>query len=717
MYPRTQLRATLARIHGRPYPAYRDLTGSYDFGSFTLHVEYVQPDPYAPPTRLRVVMSAVPLEAALRQDPLGRLAAEDWLLRRLAARLVTAAKTPLLQEEAAPASLLRVQVPGQQVLERSALRLAGDQLEVRLTVALPASERRVNGGRAAAALDVALPAALGAMFPGGPVEARQLRAHWELLQDQRALRDLLRARGWVAFIADGSLLPRAGGASDLPMEGRAAIHWQTPEALATTVELPHRGAVRGLAVGEGVTLLVGGAYHGKSTVLRALERGVYDHVAGDGRELCLARADAVTLAAEDGRAVSGVDISAFVGPLPGGVETTSFRTLAASGSTSQAASLVEALEMGSRCLLVDEDRSAANFISRDARLRALVPDGEDPVVPFADRVRWLWEGLGVSVVMVAGGAGAMLGVADRVIRLRGYLSEDATRAAATVVAEHPEPGRPSPRPPAAARPRVLGPETFAAVTEGEHLRAKPRGPRALVVGAADVDLGAQSQLVEPGQLSALADMLPRAAAYADGRRTLAEVVREVEADVDRLGLGAISPWAGQVPGEYARPRGFELAAAINRVPGLLLAGDPLPSFAERPRRPALRVRAAVVSPEGTPRRIVASTGRAPAGRGRGLVPSGRPGVPAGGTRGRGDTGVRVQGKPAQGTGVQGTKPQAEGRARAPRTARQTLRPGAGAMGRLLPLQQGGASPGGTRVPPSPAPRTEPAGDRSQRRPG
>ena len=585
MYPREQLRRTLARIDGRPFPAYRDLSGAYDFGDFRLHVDHVQADPYAAPSRLRVLIPAAGsgLVPDDWRDTARRVAVEDWLLRRLASALGRAtdgaagAGPPGAEgvADGPPAGHLHVLMPGQQVLDRSAVAVRAGAVELRLTCDLPADRRSVLGRRAAAVIDIALPAAVLAMPPRGAADRASLAAHIALVEDQEALRAELASRGWVAFLADGSILPRRSGSSDLPLGHREAVRLLAPESLAATVRLPHRGEVRGLPVPSGVTLVVGGAYHGKSTLLRAIERGIYNHVAGDGRELCVSDPRAVSVAADDGRPVAGVDIAAFVRTLPGGRDTKRFRTTAASGSTSQAAALCEALEMGARCLLLDEDRSAANFMSRDARMRALVPDDEDPVVPFVERIHWLYRGRGVSTVLALGGAGTFLDVADRVIRMRNYQPLDVTADAAAVAARLPVAPAGAPAPAPAAPPRALAPEPFLAVAgPGGRVRARPRGRDGIAVGDAHVDLSHLTQVADEAQLRALADMLPRAAAYADGSRTLPEVVAEVERDIDRLGLEVLSPWPGQCPGDYARPRGMELAAAINRVPGLRLQGDP-----------------------------------------------------------------------------------------------------------------------------------------------
>lgn len=688
MFAREQLRQTLARINGRPYPAYRDLGGGYDCGEYRLHVDHVQADPFAAPSRLRVVVPAAGsgLVPGDWRDGTRRIAVEDWLLRRLAAALGRAVDGAG-EQGPAPAALLHVLPPGQEVLERSAVAVRAGTVEFRLTCELPAERRSVLGPRAAAALDTALPAAILAALPHAAADRASLEAHIGLVEDQEALRALLPQRGWVAFLADGSILPRRSGDSDLPLPPRAAVRLLAPEGLAATVELPHRGVVRGLPIPRGVTLVVGGAYHGKSTLLRAVERGVYNHVVGDGRELCVTDRAAVSVAAEDGRAVTGLDISPFVRTLPGGRETRAFRTLAASGSTSQAAALCEALEAGATCLLLDEDRSAANFMSRDARMRALVPDAEDPVVPFVERVRQLHQGRGVSTLLVLGGAGTFLDVADLVIRMRDYQPVDVTVEAVAVAARLPVgPANPA-APPEAAPPRVLGPEPFAAVADAGRLRARPRGRQGLTLGEVQVQLGGLGQLVDEAQVRALADMLPLAAAYADGVRTLAEICAEVERDIDRLGLQALSPWPGQCPGDYARPRAMELAAVLSRIPGLRLAGDPEsgPSAPRRTlRRPAPDARRVPAPRERWRPTTGAGPWRDPAaeeGRDSVAAPAARQGAPriargpAAGGRGGAATPAARQGNPRIGRGpaaggrwVPGTpagrqgNPRSEGRA-------------------------------------------------------
>ncbi len=580
LFARELLRQTLRRIDGKPYGAYRDLSGSYDFGAFHMHIEYVQADPYAPPSRLRIRVPAgmAMLDAVDWRDPVRRVALEDFLLRRLFSAVRAASGVHAKSNDPArvspPAGQLHVVQPGQQVLERSACTIASGAVDFRLACNLPAIGRTVQGSRAAAALDIALPSAITAAMRREPADLAARQAHIALRIDQEALRATMAERGWIAFVANGSVLPRENGTSDRPMGGHGAIPFLVGADLDTTVHLPHRGEISGLAIPAGITAIVGGAYHGKSTLLRALERGVYDHIAGDGREFCLTRQDAVTIAIEDGRPVSGVDIAPFVAMLPGGRATQRFSTDAASGSTSQAAGLSEALEAGSRLLLLDEDRSAANFLARDRRMRRLIPAGEEPVTPLVDRARWLFEVHGVSLVLAVGGSGQLLDVADRVLRLREYLPSEVTAEVATIRQALPEPPTEAPTPDAFGPGRIPRADPFGGAPD---LRVRVRGSE-LVCGETVIDLGACSQLVEEGQFQSLAQMLRSAARYTDGRRTLTEIVSEVMREIDRAGMPALSPWDGRCPGDYVRVRPFELAAAINRFPALplVLPAEPEP---------------------------------------------------------------------------------------------------------------------------------------------
>ena len=431
-----RLARLLSRIDGRGYPAYKDLRGEYRGEGLSLHVDHVQGDPFAEPSKLRL---RVPAERAAFPDELqatraGRVALRDLLARRAARAVRRLARGS--GRGSGKSGLVLIDSGGQEVLERSAVILGEDFVELRLQVGLPAAGRRVLGREAEGLLLDDLPWLAEEALLAEHHDPSRTERFVRCVENQEDLRSRLADLGLVAFVADGSLLPRASGVSDRPL-GEGGVPWRAPEELAVEVELAHplpdgTRRVRGCGLRPGVTLIVGGGYHGKSTLLRSLERGVYPHVPGDGRELVVTDPRAVKVRAEDGRRVEGVDISPFIADLPGGRATTSFRSDDASGSTSQAASIVEALEVGARVLLLDEDSSATNFLIRDARMQELVAREHEPITPFVDRVRELHERLGVSTVQVMGGSGDYLDVADTVLLMKDFLPEDASEAARAI---------------------------------------------------------------------------------------------------------------------------------------------------------------------------------------------------------------------------------------------------------------------------------------------
>ncbi|HEX9108297.1 MAG TPA: ABC-ATPase domain-containing protein, partial [Longimicrobiales bacterium] len=396
-----------------------------------------------------------------------------------------------------------------------------------------------------------------------------LRRHVEVVEDARALRGQLAARGLVAFVADGSSLPRRSGVDDRPLAPDRAVTFESPESLRVTLEAPNAGDVVGMGIPAGITLIVGGGFHGKSTLLHALERGVYDHVPGDGRERVVSVPGAVKVRAEDGRAVAGTDISNFIGRLPGGADTRAFVTANASGSTSQAAAIVEALEVGATCLLVDEDTSATNMMIRDARMQALVPDALEPITPYIDRATSLHRQLGVSSILVVGGSGDYFDVADTVVAMREFRACDVTAEARRVAQELPT--RRQAQPPAwhPIAPRVPVPESIDASKGPRHRHVKAFSQDRLLFGQEEVALAAVEQVVEAAQARALAHALAWAVSPAadaiDGRRSLGDALRLVMRILDEHGLDAIQETPG---GELAAFRIFELAALLDRLRSL-----------------------------------------------------------------------------------------------------------------------------------------------------
>lgn len=553
------LQQTLSSLDGRGYASYKQLHGRYDLGRFTLHVDKVQVDPYAPPSLMQISVSrddaALPPE--LLDDRLGRIAASDFLTRAFAEAIGSAGGSG--------AEGISIGRPGQQVLERTSVVITDEAITARLAVALPAAGRKALGRKAARLLTETLPRVAEDSLLHASLDAEALRAHVTLLRDQEDLRAQLSAAKLVSFAADGSVLPRRAGDSDLPL-GADAVEFTSPEALRRSFTLPSGRKVTGMGVPEGVTVIVGGGYHGKSTLLRAIERGVYPHIAGDGREWVITGPSAVSIRAEDGRSAVGVDISPFISGLPSGADTRSFSSTNASGSTSQATNLVEAVEAGARALLIDEDTSATNFMIRDDRMRQLIPADREPITLFVDRVRPLFTERGVSTVLVAGGSGAFFEVADQVIALQDYQLREVTAQAHRIAADHQA---------TTSRPAVFTanparvPRRASLHPAKKTKPARSRGHRTIQYGREDIDLTAVAQLVDPAQTEALAKALDRLAEQADGERDIPALVAAIVKRLDAEGLDVLSSRPGH-PGHLARPRTHEIHAAINRYRGLSL---------------------------------------------------------------------------------------------------------------------------------------------------
>ncbi|MDO4612835.1 MAG: ABC-ATPase domain-containing protein [Actinomycetaceae bacterium] len=553
-----RLISLLHRLDAKPYGAYKQIgDDTWDYGDFTINVTKVQSDPYAPASHLRIRMGAdvAGIPNSLLKEPQGRVAIADFIARTFA--------------RATRRGPVSIAPCGQEILNRSSVKVTecGD-VELRACVHLPARGRRIKGHEAARIFDEILPDAIydACDFLEGPESlSANLTAHVYAHTDYLALTSYLAEHDLVAFLADGSILARVSGISDLPLE--RAIALTSPDTLAHTVRLPHAGLVRGLAIPKGITTIVGGGYHGKSTLLNAIERGVYPHIPGDGRELVATVPHAMKVKAEDGRACRGVDISLFISDLPRGSDTTHFFTDNASGSTSQAAAISEALEAGSQLLLIDEDTSATNLMIRDERMRVLVDT--EPITPLVDRIEGLRSG-GVSTILVMGGSGDYLDAADTVIGLDHYAVADLTERARELCARHPRPTRPDTEPPhPPLRSRVL--HASPTGTEGKRPKTSAKGTHTLTLDRTSIDISALEQVVDPAQAEALA-WIVRAVVSTKRHVTMRDFATEVTRRIEREGLDWLC--ASHYPPHVAQPRPVDIVAALSRYRALRVQDTP-----------------------------------------------------------------------------------------------------------------------------------------------
>ena len=583
------LRSKLRSIDHRGYPAYKDLKGEYDFGDYVLSIDHVQGDPFAAPSRLSVHVAgrraAFPPE--YYDTYAKRITLQDHLTRLFGAQL---ARGSMQAKGSGKSGLLTASRCGQEVLERTACRVctASAASEAKGTEANRKSGTSQDQGRVILRFEAGFPARgrtidarelekmLFDILPGcvlnslyfRKINQNNLKAAIELCEDQQYIREALPRLGLCAFIANGSVLPRQSGVSDRPMEH--AVPFRSPASLEISLDLPNRGKVTGMGIPKGITLFVGGGYHGKSTVLQALQNAVYNHIGGDGRELVIADESAWKLRSEDGRSISGVDISPFIRQLPGRKDTRRFSTEDASGSTSQAANLIESMESGSTLLLIDEDTSATNFMIRDKLMQQVVAPEEEPIIPFIERVRSLYEDFGISSVIVAGSSGSYFHVADHIIQMKEYLPLDITEKAKAAAAAFPVFSANQDRFPEYSRKRC--PRPNAALKKDDRLKLKALGTSELSMNHDTVELRYLEQLRDSEQTMALAYLLKYLElSLMDGRRSMTELADLMEKQLDEFGLESLfsnsagtRPERQDVRASLARPRRQEILACVNR---------------------------------------------------------------------------------------------------------------------------------------------------------
>lgn len=555
------LRTTLLNLDGASYKAYKEIRGRYTFLNFHLLIDYVQGDPFASPSELRVLVpqAIAQFPPDLFQSYSREVALRDYLTRRFGA----VAQEMSGRRGTGKSGLIAAASVGPEILERTAAWIDEDGVELRFVVGLPAQGRRILGRQAAELLCEDIPDLVTRSLLYSNLNADLIRNHVETAEDADFIRQSLRQRQLVAFIADGSILPRRSGVDERPLE-KQAIPFQSPPSLAVSFDCPNRGRITGMGIPQGITLIVGGGYHGKSTLLRAIELGVYNHIPQDGREFAITDPSAVKIRAEDGRSVSGVDISPFINHLPQGRSTRQFSTSNASGSTSQAANIMEALEVGCQVLLVDEDTAATNFMIRDRRMQQLIHKDQEPITPFIDKVQQLYQEQGVSTILVMGGSGDYFEVAHRVIALDHFVPRDVTQQAQAIAQEHtthrqPEGGTSF----GPITPRIPLAESIDPSQGHRAVKVKVRDVDEVVFGSEDIDLGAVSQIVETGQLRAIAKTLIYAKEhYLNNQRTLSQIIEQIRADLEQEGLDILSPYP---QGNLSEFRPFELAAALNRL--------------------------------------------------------------------------------------------------------------------------------------------------------
>lgn len=566
MQASAQLKELLHSINRKSYPAYKSLRGAYQFDRYILSIDHVQGDPFASPSHISVKLSHrdTGFPAEYYKDSLTRITLGDFLNRQFEQQVN---RYTFRAKGSGKSGLISVSHCGQEVLARTACEITEKGITARFFIGFPANGRTINSPELEKILFDFLPVCIHKAFFYRNLDPEALRKAICLTEDQAFIRQELKKRSLVAFVSDGAILPRESGISSRPMKN--SVPFVSPESLRVSMELPHRGTITGMGIPCGITLIVGGGYHGKSTLLNALELGIYDHISGDGREYVITDPSAQKLRSEDGRFIKDVDISLFINDLPNKKDTLCFSTEDASGSTSQAAGIVESMEAGSKVFLLDEDTSATNFMVRDSFMQRVICREKEPITPFLERARDLYEKAGISTILVAGSSGAFFHIADTVIQMDNYHPVDITAVTKKLCQEYPLSDIEAPAFRLPENHRIMtraqvAPSRHSRPGQPERLKTKVHGKDGFSLGKTEVDLRYVEQLIDSEQTASLALLLKYACEHLiDGKRTLPEIITYLDTQLKRQGLSFFSE-GSYIPCGYAMPRIQEIYSCFNR---------------------------------------------------------------------------------------------------------------------------------------------------------
>ncbi len=569
MKPHIELDKLLKSINKKSYPAYKSLKGNYQFEGYILDICHVQGDPFAAPSKLSVCVGKAQAGFPEEYYSTGyrKTALADYLARQFG-RAVQ--KYSFQAEGSGKSGLINVSRCGQEVLERTAVEINNGNILVRFEAGFPAFGRTINADGLRKILFNYLPEIVRKSLYYKNLDHAKVKGVIELSEDQHVLREEIQKRHLVAFVANGSVLPRESGISQKPMANATAF--KSPESMEVEIELPYKGRIKGMGIPEGITLVVGGGYHGKSTLLKALEQGIYQHIAGDGREYVVTSGTAAKIRAEDGRAVSHVDISPFINNLPNEKDTVDFSTEDASGSTSQAANVAEAVCAGAKVLLIDEDTCATNFMVRDALMQEVVSGEHEPITPFTMQAREMYEKYGISVILVAGSSGSYFHIADKVLQMDNYHAYDITDKVQQVLKGRENQYQEHMDAPVSAGVLFSGSkrmlETRKADRKKGQVKIKQSGKDSFLIGKETVDLKYVEQLVDYEQVATLSYCLKALIEQMETRKTdVVSAVDRLWAQIQAKGLKSLCS-GSYLPVSMAQVRRQDIFACLDRYRGI-----------------------------------------------------------------------------------------------------------------------------------------------------
>ena len=557
------LRKKIESINQRDYGACQSLKGEYDYPRFKLLIEQIPKDPYAPPHtgRYRVIVKN---DFTHHFDEIfntktSEIAFRDFLARQFYDASIKFSKG---RRGTGNSGIITIAKPGQSMLERNSVLADKKNIEVRFFIGLPANGRKINAKISTTMLFEEIKKIIAhALFPEN-LDMDDLVKHIKTAEDAEYIRCKLEPLNLVAFIANEAVLPRRSGISDKPLDKNQAISFKSPENLEVELDLPHSGKIKGMGIPKGITLIVGGGYHGKSTLLNAIEMGIYNHIPRDGREKCISDFNTIKIRSYSGRYIEKVDISPFIDNLPLHKNTTRFSTENASGSTSQTASIIEAIEAGTNVLLMDEDTCATNFMIRDQKMQKLITKDDEPITTFIDKAEYLYLNKGISTILVLGGIGDYFDVSNHIIQMKNYLPIDVTSKAHEIsyatINKRVYEGK---KHPISIKERIPAKNCISPYNKYNKKSVYSKEINRIQFGKTIIDLNGLEQLIELSQTKAIAEAILYLSKYFDGKKSLIEMIQNLMADIDKNGLDILN---NRASGYFAGFRAIDLACAVNR---------------------------------------------------------------------------------------------------------------------------------------------------------
>ncbi len=553
-----ELKSKILNINGKGYKSYKNIEGKYEIeNGFYLDIIHVQSDPFASPSKINLIakLKYTQFPKDLYNNNIRKIAFQDYILRKIKKYFMKYSKP----RGSGKSGLYFIHSGGQEIIYRSGCEIIEDELIIRFFCGLPAFGRKINGNTAIDMLTKEVPSSVEVLkFSYHSNE--EIYKFVNLYEDIEYIRSKLEERKLIAFIGNNSVLPRKSGIDETPLTENP-VPFKSPQSMEVKFETLHHGIIKGMGIPEGVTLIVGGGFHGKSTLLNAISKGIYSHIEGDGREWVISHPKTVKVRSEDGRAITGVNISPFINNLPMNKSTTFFITENASGSTSIAANIIEALEVGAKVLLLDEDTTATNFLIRDFRIQKLIPKNKEPITPFIDKVKKLYEEYKVSTIIVIGGCGDYLSVADTVISLENYKVFDRTKEAKEILSEFP-------------LNRKIESNNFGKLSKRKMStkslntnKIKIRGRKEILLGKEIIDLTFVEQILDEDQTRFISEVIKFLNKKFSSDMYIYDAIKNFEKLFNDKGFKA---FLSKPSGNLTFSRIFEIAAAINRYRRLLI---------------------------------------------------------------------------------------------------------------------------------------------------